>query len=380
MEAEVLKALLVAKIPTILFVMNRFTDVNNLQIEQALQEDRMLIVILKRDEPRGKGTTPRLRNEYVLSLCQHIVCGYVNKNGSVFPMLAGREDVTQLIDNNTCQMAEEPKLRHVRWTVAQDKVLLRMYYADMGIHAIHKRLQRSYVTIHLRIRSITQPEDVLKGREFEDYVLSLFNPHDNGPLILQEWQGDKSLGLIRPRNNSNPDFVFRHDEKEFAVECKWRERLDNDIEKNVFPKTSIEKYKAFSATRKIPVTIILGIGGEPCNPEWLYAIPLGDVPTVVSHPSLLTAFSCTSQSLDISLFMPTEKQPKKNANTIEEKRKLYPNAYKPWSKEDDERLWFLYEKGGNVKELSLFFKRNEGAIRSRINKIIMDKSICNQDH
>ena len=33
MESEVLKALLVAKIPTVLFVMNRFTDVNNIQIE-----------------------------------------------------------------------------------------------------------------------------------------------------------------------------------------------------------------------------------------------------------------------------------------------------------------------------------------------------------
>ena len=47
MESEVLKALLVAKIPTILFVMNCFTDVNNIQIVQALQENRMLIVVLK---------------------------------------------------------------------------------------------------------------------------------------------------------------------------------------------------------------------------------------------------------------------------------------------------------------------------------------------
>ena len=76
MESEVLKALLVAKVPVILFVMNRFTDVNNIQIEQALKENRMLIVILRRDEPRGKVATPRLRNEYVLSLYQHVVCGY----------------------------------------------------------------------------------------------------------------------------------------------------------------------------------------------------------------------------------------------------------------------------------------------------------------
>lgn len=83
MESEVLKALLVAKVPTIPFVMNRFTDVNNIQIERALKENRMLIVVLRRDEPRGKGATPRLRNEYVLSFCQHVTCGYVNKNGYV---------------------------------------------------------------------------------------------------------------------------------------------------------------------------------------------------------------------------------------------------------------------------------------------------------
>ena len=58
MESEVLKALLVAKVPTILFVMNRFADVNNIQIEQALKKNRMYIVVLKRDEPIEKGATP----------------------------------------------------------------------------------------------------------------------------------------------------------------------------------------------------------------------------------------------------------------------------------------------------------------------------------
>ena len=155
MESEVLKALLVAKVPTILFVMNRFTDVNNIQIERALKENRMLIVILRRDEPRGKGTTPRLRNEYVLSFCQHVVCGYINKNGSVFSLLAGRKDVVNLIDENAYSMAAEPVLCHERWTVAQDKMLLRMFYDDMGIHAIHKQLQRTYAAVYARIHSIT---------------------------------------------------------------------------------------------------------------------------------------------------------------------------------------------------------------------------------
>lgn len=365
MESEVLKALLVAKVPTILYVMNCFTDVNNIQIEQALQEKRMLIVVLKRDEPKGKGTTPRLRNEYVLSLCQRVVCGYVNKNGSVFPLLAGRKDVEFLINENVCLMAAEPYVCRERWTVAEDKVLLRMFYADMGMHAIHNKLHRTYVAVYTRIHSITQPEDVLKGREFEDYVLGLFNVEKDGPLILQEWQGDKILGSIKPENNSNPDFVFRYIDKEFAVECKWREKLSMDMSKDLFPPKKMEDYKAFSETRRMPVTIFLGVGGEPSNPERLYIIPLECVDAVISKAMSLVSFLYTSKSFDVTCFVRT----KSVAYSLSEIRKQFPNAYKPWSKDDDEKLLRLYREGKSINELTLLFKRNEGGILSRIRKL-----------
>ena len=365
MESEVLKALLVAKVPTILYVMNCFTDVNNIQIEQALQEKRMLIVVLKRDEPKGKGTTPRLRNEYVLSLCQRVVCGYVNKNGSVFPLLAGRKDVEFLINENVCLMAAEPYVCRERWTVAEDKVLLRMFYADMGMHAIHNKLHRTYVAVYTRIHSITQPEDVLKGREFEDYVLGLFNVEKDGPLILQEWQGDKILGSIKPENNSNPDFVFRYIDKEFAVECKWREKLSMDMSKDLFPPKKMEDYKAFSETRRMPVTIVLGVGGEPSNPERLYIIPLECVDAVISKAMSLVSFLYTSKSFDVTCFVRT----KSVAYSMSEIRKRFPNAYKPWSKDDDEKLLRLYREGKSINELTLLFKRNEGGILSRIRKL-----------
>ena len=61
-----------------------------------------------------------------------------------------------------------------RWTVGEDKVLLRMFYADMGIHAIHKRLQRTYQSIYTRIRSITQSENVLKGRSIPSMEANSF--------------------------------------------------------------------------------------------------------------------------------------------------------------------------------------------------------------
>lgn len=370
MESEVLKALLIAKVPTILFVMNRFTDVNNIQIEQALNENRMLIVILKRDEPRGKGSTPRLRNEYVLSLCQHIVCGYINRNGSVFPLLAGRKDVLNLVDENAYSMAAEQTVRHERWTVAQDKMLLRMFYDDMGIHAIHKQLQRTYAAVYARLHSITQPEEMLKGREFEDYVLSLFNIQEDGELVLQEWQGDKLYGIIKPENNSNPDFVFRYRQNEFAVECKWREKLGRDWGKDLFPTRRIENYRHFSEVRHMPVTIILGVGGEPCNPELLYRIPLEEVISITSEKRSIVDYLYPLLSFDVSLFLQQEEKPKEKAYTLNEKRKQFPDAYKPWSTEDDKLLITLHNENRSIKELMSIFKRNEGAIRSRIQKLI----------
>lgn len=333
MEKEVLKALLVAKVPTVLYVMNRFADVNNIQIKKALRERRLAIVVLRRDEPQGKGQTPRLRNEFVLSLCQHVVCGYVNRNGSVFGLLAGRNDVERLIDDQQEFIAADSN-RYERWTVAQDKVLLRMFYADMGIHAIHNCLHRTYAAINLRIRSITQPEELLKGREFEDFVLSLFNIQEGGRLVLQEWQGDKSFGLIRPENNSNPDFVFRYDQEEFAIECKWREKLKTDLSKDLFPAKRIENYRRFSDTRNMPVSIILGVGGEPSNPDYLYRIPLESLTSIISGAVSIAKFQIPVRTFEASTFVRQKKAGRK-AYTMEEKRKQHSNAYKSRTPADD---------------------------------------------
>ena len=291
----------------------------------------------------------------------------INKNGMAFSLLAGKNNVRSLIDENEYQMAAEQDVRNERWTVAQDKVLLRMYYCDMGIHAIHKCLQRTYAAVYARIHSITQPEELLKGREFEDYVLSLFNLQEDGLLILQEWQGDKSYGLVKPENNSNPDFVFRYNQKEFAIECKWRERLDADMSKDIFTKKRLDNYKKFSEERKMSVAIILGIGGEPCAPELLYIIPLDKITDIISYEKSINSFRIFPNNFDISCVMPARERV--NSYTVEEKRKLYKNAYKKWSIEEDEQLLSLFGENKSIEELTIVFNRNEGAIRSRINKL-----------
>lgn len=52
-------------------------------------------------------------------------------------------------------------------------------------------------------------------------------------------------------------------------------------------------------------------------------------------------------------------------------RENLPNAYKSWSNEEDEELTNLYNGGmTKIKELAAKFQRNEGAIRSRLKRLI----------
>lgn len=58
--------------------------------------------------------------------------------------------------------------------------------------------------------------------------------------------------------------------------------------------------------------------------------------------------------------------------SVEACRVKYPNAYKPWPKEDDEKLEQLFCEGKSLKELSDTFKRRQGAITSRIEKLELE--------
>ena len=68
-ENEVLKALLVWRVPTALVVLNKFSDRYNVQIERALKENRLLILVLQPEESDGKGhVLPDKLLEQILSL------------------------------------------------------------------------------------------------------------------------------------------------------------------------------------------------------------------------------------------------------------------------------------------------------------------------
>jgi hypothetical protein len=55
---------------------------------------------------------------------------------------------------------------------------------------------------------------------------------------------------------------------------------------------------------------------------------------------------------------------------IAKMRTEYPNAYKPWTDNDDSKLLELHKKGAKTKELTEVFGRHPGSIRAHLKKFL----------
>ena len=116
-----------------------------------------------------------------------------------------------------------------------------------------------------------------KGKVFEDFVCNQFPQKE---YVLVERVNDY-FGHDRFAERSlGPDMVFRKKStgEEFAVECKYRSRWsknqDGKEEVQWASEQNIANYKHFADERKMPVIVIIGVGGEPQSPAELFAAPL----------------------------------------------------------------------------------------------------------
>jgi hypothetical protein len=111
-----------------------------------------------------------------------------------------------------------------------------------------------------------------KGDTFEKYVVSRL---DKQNFDLLEWQGDKYYNGAYPRRNLNPDIVvaLRNKKVQIALECKWRSKFYHDkIE--WASSEQLQRYREYEGKYRVPVFIVIGIGGEPIKPEEVYVVPL----------------------------------------------------------------------------------------------------------
>lgn len=121
--------------------------------------------------------------------------------------------------------------------------------------------------------SVMSPEE--NGHAFEEWVVNMFN-HD--AFIFKDWKSDKiTKDGNFPENNQNPDLYFhlRRGGKfyPFAVECKYRSSFMNNEVTLAYPE-QVDRYRAFSREHRVPVFVVLGMGGKASLPDSVYSIPL----------------------------------------------------------------------------------------------------------
>lgn len=80
-----------------------------------------------------------------------------------------------------------------------------------------------------------------------------------------------------------------------------------------------------------------------------------------------------------AVFPPTIETNLTEASSLEEpisymdqQKQMHPNAYAKWSPEDDALLLEMQVQGASIKEMMTRFERNEGAIRSRLKKLLLE--------
>jgi hypothetical protein len=126
-------------------------------------------------------------------------------------------------------------------------------------------------TLEIEKKSIESYE---KGRLFEEYVIKLFNDQH---FKFKDWRKAGRMAFCDlPKNHCDPDLelIFGRGRYKFAVECKWRSEFKAGIFQWEKKDKSLEIYRKYSRQRNIPVFIVIGVGGDPSNPEKMYVTPL----------------------------------------------------------------------------------------------------------
>jgi hypothetical protein len=123
----------------------------------------------------------------------------------------------------------------------------------------------------------TFEENKAKGDAFEAFVVKQFNKQY---FTLQEWRGDKYVDGTYPVSNHFPDLEVSFELKEvkdhFAIECKWRKDYYKGAIEWAYD-YQFNNYKEYAQKTKLPVYVVIGVGGTPSIPNELFVIPLAKI-------------------------------------------------------------------------------------------------------
>lgn len=139
------------------------------------------------------------------------------------------------------------------------------------------------------VQMITSDDPFVSGLRFEKYVNNLFSQRYYS--VVEKTHSSETNKEQYVESSMNPDFVYRYNptEEMFAVECKYRSNLIGDKLKWSYP-AQIERYKRFSQDRRMPVFIVIGLGGIDEEPDEMFCIPLNEAKYPELFPSIYKRF------------------------------------------------------------------------------------------
>jgi len=132
----------------------------------------------------------------------------------------------------------------------------------------------------------TFAKNKVTGDAFEGFIVD--NICNENKVKTYSWTGDKTSPEGNfSKENYNPDLVFTlNDGTRFAVECKFRSQWKKHPKfgeqlqwSNTYSNghSQRDNYASFAKREKIPVVVVIGVGGTPDNPAEVYCFPLDDL-------------------------------------------------------------------------------------------------------
>jgi triacylglycerol esterase/lipase EstA (alpha/beta hydrolase family) len=135
------------------------------------------------------------------------------------------------------------------------------------------------------------------GKWFEDEVLKLF-PTKYFKLI-EKTHSFKTNADRFVESSKNPDFIFEYipTKERFAVECKFRTKLNQKGQLEWTYPAQLKRYQEFALQKKIPVYIVIGLELE--DGGYMFNIPLREA----KYPALYeSVYANYERSLDKPFF------------------------------------------------------------------------------
>lgn len=121
---------------------------------------------------------------------------------------------------------------------------------------------------------IIKPSSFYKGEAFEEYVENNLFPEELYTLVRRTDTYERNLKRFS-ESTFDPDFTFRCKKTnlEFAVEAKYRTRLNKDGRLSWTKKYQMDRYIQFGLNC-FPVFIVVGLKGVSDKPKEIYLFPL----------------------------------------------------------------------------------------------------------